>query len=68
MVILHGARSIRYEEHEVELRHRFEMRFPRSSELPCAGVKSYEPEAHEEDYDSPDAFPIALCQRLRARK
>jgi hypothetical protein len=27
------------EEHEVELRHRFEMRFPRSSDLPCAGVK-----------------------------
>jgi hypothetical protein len=44
------------------------MRFPRSSELPCAGVKSYEPEAREEDYDSPDEFPIALYQRLRARK
>jgi hypothetical protein len=50
------------------LRHRFEMRFPRSSELLCAGVKSYEPEAREEDYDSPDEFPISFYQRLRARR
>jgi hypothetical protein len=56
------------EKHEVELRHRFEMRFVLSSEPPCAGVKSYEPVARKEDYDSPDEFLIVLYQHLCARR
>jgi hypothetical protein len=39
------------EPHEKEFREKFELQFPRTDELPCAGVRAYP--VLEPDYDSP---------------
>jgi hypothetical protein len=45
----------------------FELRFPRSSRLPCNSVANYPRDIVDDDYESPDEFPLLLHRRLHAR-
>jgi hypothetical protein len=64
---LRSSASVLDESDVAALTRDFEMSFPRSSGLPCSPVADYSRDMVDDDYESPDEFPLFLHRRLHAR-